>query len=100
MTGRKDLAMTIQDTILTQIQYVIELAAAMKQVTVNDPTEEYLGLYWCGRQALDTTKAFTDSLCSSGQLNSRHHAIFDKMIDRAEQDLILQRNRFEVYRGC
>ena len=100
MTGRKDLAMTIQDTVLTQIQYVNELTAAMKQVTVNDPTEEYLGLYWCGSQALATTKAFIDCLCSSGQLNPRHHCIFEKMIAKAEQDLVLQRNRFEVYRGC
>ena len=98
MTGRKECMMSIQDTILVQIQYANELAEQMKDVTVFDPTEEYIGLYWCGRQALDTTRALTESLTDSAVLPARQGRMFSLMIDRTEEKLILQRTRFDVYR--
>ena len=99
MTGRKDQVMSIQDTILVQIQFADELAESMKDVTVYDSRDEYLGLYWCGRQALDTTKALTESLTDNSVLSARQGRMFSLMIDRTEEKLILQRTRFEVYAG-
>ncbi len=91
--------MTIQNTILTQIQYAHELTENIKNVTVYDPTEEYIGLYWCGRQALDTTRTMIESMAENNVLNARQSRMFTMMIDRELERLIFVRERFDVYRG-
>ena len=100
MTGRKDFAMSIKDTILVQIQFADELAESMKEVTVYDSRDEYLGLYWCGRQALDTLRAVTESLAENDMISAREDRMFSTLIDRTEEKLILQRTRYEVYAGA
>ena len=91
--------MTIHDTILTQLQYAKELTAEIKNVTVYDQTEEYIGLYWCGRQALDTTDMFCESLYSQGVITQKQRQLYAKIRMQAEEELKLQRARFDIYRG-
>ena len=91
--------MTIHDTILTQLQYAKELTAEIKDVSVYDPTEEYIGLYWCGRQALETTKMFCDTLAGLGVITQKQQQVYAKMRIEAEENLQLQRARLDVYRG-